>query len=71
MAEECHALLKGMCALKGVSVSDYCYSLIKREFEKLCREDKRVRQMLTSGDYPPQSAACQLKEQILKEFPFE
>ena len=71
MAEECHALLKGMCALKGVSVSDYCYSLLRQEFQKVCREDKRVRQMLTSGEYPPQSSAAQLKEQILKEFPNE
>ena len=63
MADECHALLKGVCALKGISVSDYVYNLIAFEFKKLVYTDAQVREMFLAGDYPPGSRADLLKRE--------
>jgi len=71
MAEECHALLKSFCAIKGVSVSDYCYELIAVDFANECRNDPQVRALLVKGEYPIGSAANKLKKEIMSEFPSE
>ena len=63
MEDECHALLKGVCALKRISVSDYVYNLIYFEFKKLIYTDSQVRQMFLSGEYPEGSAADLLKRE--------
>jgi len=68
MASECHALLKGVCALKGVTVSEYVYKVIAEDFHKLVLSDNQVRQMLINGTYPKGSKAYLLKEQIRKDF---
>ena len=71
MAPECHALLKGVCAIKGISVSDYCYDLIAKEFGRLVRKEEQIRQMFMAGEYPPGSKASQLKQAIIQESNFE
>jgi len=71
MAPECHALLKSVCALKGITVSDFCYELIRKDFKDSCRCDPQVRKVLLAGDYPSNSAAYRLKKEIMSEFPNE
>jgi len=68
MAPECHALLKSFCAIKNISVSEYCYELIAADFTKNVREDPQIRQLLLGGNYTPGSKADKLKKQIMKEF---
>ena len=68
MAPECHALLKSYCAIKGISVSEYCYELIAANFRKSVREDPQIRQLLLNGEYPPGSKADLLKQEIKREF---
>ena len=68
MAPECHALLKGVCALKGVTVSEYVYKVIAEDFRKLVLSNNQVRQMLINGTYPVGSKAYVLQEQMRKEF---
>ena len=67
MAPECHALLKGVCALKGITVSEYVYKVLAEDFHGLVKEDNQVQQMLINGEYPEGSRAYNLKEQIRKE----
>jgi truncated hemoglobin YjbI len=66
MNEECHALLKGVCALKGVTVSEYVYNVIAEEFYRLVREDNQVQSMFLAGTYKEGGNAYRLKE-LLKE----
>ena len=68
MAPECHSLLKSVCALKGVTVSEYVYKLIAEDFHKLVKTDNQMRQMLLNGNYPVGSKAYVLQEQIRKDF---
>ena len=68
MAPECHALLKSVCALKSVTVSEYVYKLIAEDFHKLVKTDNQMRQMLLNGNYPVGSKAYVLQEQIRKDF---
>jgi len=67
MAPECHALLKGVCALRGVTVSEYVYELIAENFRQLVYSDNQVRQMFFNGQYPVGSKAYVLQEQLRKE----
>jgi len=67
MAPECHALLKGVCALKGITLSEYVYKVLSEDFYRLVKEDNQVQQMLINGDYPKGSKAYNLKEQIKKD----
>ena len=67
MAPECHALLKSVCALKGVSVSEYVYKVVREDFQQLVNSDNQVQQMLMNGTYPIGSKAYALKERIRKE----
>ena len=66
MDEQCHALLKGVCALKGTTVSDYVYNIIYFEFKKLVYTDPQVRQMFLAGVYKPGSSADLLKREYLQ-----
>ena len=67
MAPECHALLKSVCALKGISVSEYVYKVVREDFQQLVNADNQVRQLLINGVYPKGSKAYNLQEQIRKE----
>ena len=71
MASECHVLLKSLCALKRISVSEYCYNLIAEDFAKHVRNDQQIRNLLVSGDYPNNSRADLLKKQIMGDHPLE
>ena len=71
MAPECHALLKGVCAIKGKSVSEYCYEVLAKEFELLVRTDEQVKQLFMAGQYPPGGRAYELKKSLLQEEGFE
>lgn len=64
MAPECHALLKGVCALKGITVSEYVYEIIRERFQQMVLSDNQVRQMLMNGTYPVGSKAYVLQERI-------
>ena len=65
MAPECHALLKSVCALKRVTVSDYVYNLIAEDFANLVVNDPIVREMFLRGNYPENSRAQDLKVKTL------
>ena len=68
MQPECHTLLKGVCALKGVTVSEYVYDCLSEAFLRLIKEDEQVRNMFMSGSYRQGSRAYLLKESLTKEF---
>jgi hypothetical protein len=67
MSPECHALLKGVCALKGVTVSEYVYKVIAEDFSELVKTDNQVQQMFFNGKYPAGSKAYVLQEQLRKD----
>jgi hypothetical protein len=67
MNEECHALLKGVSALKGKTLGEYCYGIITEEFYRLVREDNQVRSMFLAGDYKEGGNAYRLKESLIQE----
>ncbi len=68
MDSECYALLKSVCALKGLSVSAYCYQLIAKDFEGLVYEDKCIRDLFMRGDYREGSNAFKLKNKVQSKF---
>jgi len=68
MQEDCHALLKSVCALKGVSVSEYCYGLIAEDFKKFVYTDERIRDLFLKGNYPVGSNAYKLQLKVLEHF---
>jgi hypothetical protein len=65
MAPECHSLLKSVCALKNITVSDYVYGLIEADFKCLVSTDTQIRNMFLAADYPTGSKAALLKKQTL------
>ena len=67
LQDHCHALLKSVCALKGVTVSEYVYKVLAEDFHKLIREDKQVQTMFLTGTYREGSTAYILKQSLLKE----
>lgn len=67
MEETCHALLKGVCALKGVTVSEYVYELVAVEFRRLIKTDNQVQTMFLTGTYPEGSKAYLLKQSLIEE----
>ena len=67
MNPECHALLKGVCALKGKTLGDYVYEIISVEFYRLVREDNQVQSMFLAGTYVEGGAAYRLKELLTEE----
>ena len=68
MADECHSLLKSVCALKGVTVSEYVYNVIAEEFRRLIKSDEQVRNMFMSGTYKKGCRAYVLKQSLIEEF---
>jgi hypothetical protein len=62
-----HSLLKSICALKGVTLSEWVYNLLLREFEYLFKNDEQLRQMFLSGEYVAGSKAALLKAKIKNE----
>ena len=67
MNEECHALLKGVTALKGKTLGEYCYEIITENFYKLVREDNQVQSMFLAGTYKEGGSAYRLKELLIEE----
>ncbi len=67
MAPECHSLLKSVCALKGITLSEHVYKVLSEDFRRLVKEDNQVQQMLLNGEYPTGSKAYNLQEQIKKD----
>ena len=67
MQEHCHALLKGVCALKGVTVSEYVYELVAVEFHRLVKTDIQVQTMFLAGTYREGSKAYLLKQSLIQE----
>ena len=67
MHTDCHALLKSVCALKGVTVSEYVYDLVAESFGKLVREDNQVQTMFLNGTYKEGTRAYCLKETLIEE----
>jgi hypothetical protein len=64
MADECHALLKSVCALKGINMGEHIYNCVHDDFVKRAFEDQQVQQMVLAGTYQPGSNAYSLKEAI-------
>ena len=67
MDAECHALLKGVCALRGQTVSEYVYNLLTDEFIRLVKEDNQVQSMFLAGTYKDGGKAYVLKESLIEE----
>ena len=67
MEAECHALLKGVCALKRVTVSEYVYEIIAEKFAQLIKTDEQVQSMFLAGSYKPGGKAYSLKEYLIEE----
>ena len=67
MQDHCHALLKSVCALKGVTVSEYVYELVAVEFRRLIKEDNQVQTMFLNGTYKEGSKAYLLKQSLIEE----
>ena len=67
MHAECHALLKGVCALKRVTISEHIYEIIRADFEKRIREDNQVQTMFLAGTYPEGTPAYLLKQSLIEE----
>lgn len=67
MQEHCHALLKSVCALKGVTVSEYVYELVAVEFRRLVKEDNQVQTMFLAGTYREGTNAYVLKQSLIEE----
>ena len=64
MPDECHALLKSVCALKGINMGEHIYACVHADFVKRAFEDQQVQQMVLAGTYQPGSNAYSLKESI-------
>ena len=64
MADECHALLKSVCALKGENMGEWIYQCVREDFVKRAFEDQQVQQIVLAGTYHPGSKAYSLKEAI-------
>ena len=67
MHADCHALLKGVCALKRITISDHIYAILKEDFEKRVREDNQVQTMFLAGHYEEGSSASILKQTLIEE----
>ena len=67
MEEECHALMKAMCALRGESVSEYVNHCLLESFTQRINEDEQVKQMFMSREYKIGSKAYNLKQQLLTD----
>ena len=67
MQDHCHALLKSVCALKGVTVSEYVYKVLADDFHKLIREDNQVQTLFLAGTYREGSRAYLLKQSLIEE----
>ena len=67
MQDHCHALLKSVCALKGVTVSEYVYELVAVEFRRLIKVDNQVQTMFLNGTYKEGSKAYVLKQSLIEE----
>jgi truncated hemoglobin YjbI len=67
MEEDCHALMKAMCALRGESVSEYVNQCMVETFFKRVKEDEQVKQMFLARDYKEGTKAYRLKAQLLEE----
>ena len=67
MQEPCHALLKSVCALRGVTLSEYVYKVLAVEFHRLIREDNQVQTMFLAGTYSEGTNAYILKESLIEE----
>ena len=67
MDDQCHALLKSVCALKRVTVSEYVHKVLAEDFLKLIKEDNQVQTMFLNGTYRNGSRAYLLKESLIEE----
>ena len=67
MNAECHALLKSVCALKRVTVSEYVYNVLREDFHRLVKSDKQVQTMFLAGTYKEGGNAYRLKELLTEE----
>ena len=67
MQDHCHALLKSVCALKGITVSEYVYGLVAEEFRNLVKTDNQVQTLFLAGTYREGSKAYLLKQSLIEE----
>ena len=67
MQEDCHALLKSVCALKGITVSEYVYGLVAEDFHLLVKTDNQVQTMFLGGTYREGTKAYLLKQSLIEE----
>ena len=67
MPDECHAILKSVCALKGINMGEYIYECVRTDFNKRFYEDHQIQQLVIAGTYEPGSNAYRLKESISED----
>ena len=67
MEDQCHALLKSVCALKGVTVSEYVYKVLADDFHKLIRENNQVQTLFLAGTYREGTKAYLFYQSLIEE----
>jgi len=67
MDEQCHALLKSVCAIRGITISDYLYQVIAEDFHKLVRENNQVQTLFLGGTYREGTTPYLLKQSLIEE----
>ena len=67
MHTDCHALLKSVCALKGVTLSEYVSGIIGDDIHQLAKDDKQVLSIVMSGTYKEGTPCYCLKESLIED----
>lgn len=65
--DHCHTLLKSVCALKGITVSEFLYGLVSEEFRTLVKTDNQFQTLFLAGTYRIGSKAYLLKKSLMEE----
>ena len=67
MDTECHQILKALCALKGITISEHINNCLYEWFRKAVYEDNQIQQMFLAGKYHNHGNAYALKEKLLND----
>ena len=66
MDTECHQILKAVCALKGITISEHINNCMYEWFSKAVYEDNQIQQMFIAGEYHDNGEAYALRAQLVK-----
>ena len=66
MDAECHQILKAVCALKGITVSEHLNNCLYEWFSKAVYEDNQIQQLFIAGEYHEHGNAYALQAELKK-----